>query len=206
MTVFWSVVGLGLLFSASPGPINLETLRRGLHEGPWSAFSVQVGSLIAELGLGGMMLLGLVPLIQHPGVHLTLTVLSIGVLLAIAWTALRDARRTPVPGAGTSSARRSLLLGALAAASNPLSPMVWVSIIGVAAASDYLMSGLATAVLVGLGYLLGALSWAIVFTVGIGWGRSLLAPRFWRWWNVTSGAIIGGYGIHLLWQTVQGIL
>lgn len=200
MTVFWSIFGLGLLYFATPGPINIETMRRGITGGPWPAFCVQLGAVTAELALGGAVLLGIVPLMQRPWVQLVFTMLSIGVLLSLAWAALCDAHRSAVPRPVVATAQGSFLVGAIAAASSPLTVMMWLSITGVAATGGHPITELADVVLVGLGYVLGALTWAALLAVGIGWGRRRVPSHFWRWWSTASGVILGGYGIHLLWQ------
>lgn len=96
MTAFFSIVGLGFVFFASPGPINFETVRRGVNSGPWSAFCVQIGAVLAELALGVVVLLGLAPLMQRLDVQLAFSLFSAGLLLWIAGMALRDARHAHV--------------------------------------------------------------------------------------------------------------
>ena len=44
-----SALGLGLVFSATPGAVNTESLRRGVSQGFWPALLVQLGSPTGDL-------------------------------------------------------------------------------------------------------------------------------------------------------------
>lgn len=202
MMAFFSIFALGLVFFASPGPINIETVRRGVNSGPWPAFFVQLGAVLAELVVGVAVLFGLAPLMQRADIHLGFTLLSAGVLLWIAWVALRDARQPVSVQLQVAASRHSLVVGMVCAASSPLSAMMWLSIAGIATAHGVAMTSVWTIGFVGLGYFLGALTWAVLISAFIGWSRAVVKPRFWRYWNAVSGVILGGYGVHLLWQTL----
>lgn len=202
MSAFLSIVGLGFIFFASPGPINFETVRRGVNNGPWSAFCVQIGAVLAELALGGVVLLGLAPLMRRLDVQLAFSLLSAGVLLWIAGVALRDAGRARAGPSQSRASRNSLFVGMVYAASSPFTPMLWLSIAGVAAAHGVAMTNPFNISLVGCGYLVGALAWAVLVAAIVGWGRAVVQPRVWRYWNAASGIIVGAYGVHLLWQLV----
>jgi threonine/homoserine/homoserine lactone efflux protein len=66
----------GLALFAAPGPINIETLRRVVSRGFFSAFAVQISALAAELLWGGAVLAGIAPLIQAPGTQAALTLIG----------------------------------------------------------------------------------------------------------------------------------
>lgn len=198
INLFWSVFGLGLVFFASPGPINIETVRRGVHSGPWPAFAVQVGAIIAEIALGVAVMGGIAPFIQQPSVQWVLTVLSAGVLGWIAWGALRPDRTSFAPLGQRRAAHYSMTVGVVAAASNPLGVMMWLVIAGVAPASGIALLQPVHVVIIGVGYLLGALTWAVLITVIVGWSRRFVQPRVWRWWNIGSGVLLGGFALHLV--------
>jgi chemosensory pili system protein ChpE len=203
MTVlFWSIFGLALAFFAAPGPINVETVRRGLHGGARSAFAVQLGALLAELLVGIAVLAGVAPVITRPAVQLGLTLISGSLLLWTAWSALRAARAQSESASQPVTTRRSFLLGLGWAATNPFTPLIWLTIIGIVTSAGGGAIDPPTIALLGAGYVLGALSWAVAVVTLIGWSRTLLQPRFWRAWNALSGLAIGGYGVHLLWNNL----
>jgi threonine/homoserine/homoserine lactone efflux protein len=202
--MFWSIFGIGLAFYASPGPINVETVRRGVNGGPWPAFFVQLGAIGAHLVLGVAVLLGLAPLIKRPEAQLMLHVFSASVLLWLAWAAVHDTQRALLPLPVRDSVFNSLMAGALCAASNPLTGMVWITVVDVAAAYGFTDLRISDVALITFGYLIGTLTWAVAFAACIGRGQRLLQSRAWRWWNVASGAALAAYAVYSLWQTIQG--
>lgn len=195
--LLWSVFGLALAFFASPGPINIESVRRGVAGGPWPAFAVQCGAIGAELVLGVAVLFGLAPVIERPGVQLVLTLASASLLLWLAWTALRTTRHPSDPQS-TSWTRHGVIVGALCAASNPLTPLMWLTVAGMVTAADQVALAPAAIAMLGIAYALGALVWAVLLAALIGWSRTLVQPHWWRWWNAVSGLILGGYGVSTL--------
>lgn len=204
MNVFLSVVGLGFVLFASPGPINIETVRRGVHAGAWSAFSVQLGAIVADLLIGVAVFVGIVPFMEQPAVQLSLALCSAAVLLWIAWGALRATDHVTAPNATIAAARHNFVIGLLCAISNPLSALLWLTVAGVAAIRDVAAIAVGDVLLIGSGFLLGSLTWAVFIALFIGWSRHLIRPKVWRWWNALSGLAIGGYGVHMVWAALPG--
>lgn len=52
--------------------------------------------------------------------------------------------------------------------------------------------------MIGSGYTLGALSWGVPFAALAAGGRRFVQPRVWRWWNVASGVLLGGFALRLV--------
>lgn len=90
----------------------------------------------------------------------------------------------------------------MASISNPLSPIIWVTIAGAAATNGFAVQSPAHGFIIGLGYLLGTLTWAIAIALALCWGRRFAQPHFLRWWNAASGVLLGGYGLHLVWLLI----
>lgn len=175
-----------------------------MNGGAWPAFFVQLGAILTALALGAAVLVGVAPLLKRPGVQLALHLFGAGVLLWLAWSALRDARRLHIPLAAQGRAHHSLIVGAICAVSNPLTVMVWFAVGGVATGHGFTELHARTAI-IGLGYLMGTLTWAVLFAACIGWGRRWFQSRVWRWWNLASGLLFTTAGLHLLWQTLREV-
>ncbi len=93
----------------------------------------------------------------------------------MAWGAVRPAHQSPEPLPQRHAARRRVMVGTLVAASNPLSVM-WLAVAGVAPASGIVALQFAHPVIIGAGYLLGALTWAVFIAVFVGWSRRRVQP------------------------------
>ena len=66
---------LGFVYSAAPGAVNTEALRRGLQRGFFASFSVQIGALLGDLVWA---------IIGLTGVALVFHFLAIQIILGIA--------------------------------------------------------------------------------------------------------------------------
>src|SRR5713226_8419186 len=72
---------MAISMSAPPGPVTMETVRRGLGGGFRPALFVQLGSVIGDLTWCGVALLGLAPLVQVAWIRVVLSVVGVGLLL-----------------------------------------------------------------------------------------------------------------------------
>jgi threonine/homoserine/homoserine lactone efflux protein len=89
---------VGLLYCAAPGQVNVETLRRGLHGGFWSALGVQLGSLLGEAAYALVALAGLEVLARTAAFHLLLGLVGPSLLVALGWSSLRQGWRGEAAG------------------------------------------------------------------------------------------------------------
>src|ERR1700693_3647044 len=80
---------IAISLSAPPGPVTMETVRRGLGGGFRPALFVQLGSVIGDLTWCGAALLGLAPLVQIGWVRSGLSVAGVALLLYLGVTGLR---------------------------------------------------------------------------------------------------------------------
>lgn len=128
MNMFWSVFGLGLTFFASPGPINIETVRHGVRDGYRAALAVQIGATCAELVLAVAVLLGIAPFMQHSTVQFMLAMVGAAFLLWTAWRAVHEASPTTMLSPQRRTAHHSALMGAGYAISNPLGIFIWLTV------------------------------------------------------------------------------
>ena len=84
---------IALSFSAPPGPVTMETIRRGVRGGFRPALNVQLGSIIGDLAWCLLALVGLAPLTQISIIRIVLGVIGVGLLVYLGATGIRDAFR-----------------------------------------------------------------------------------------------------------------
>lgn len=188
---------LGWSVAWPPGPINAEMIRRGLASGFWPAWSVGLGAVSGDFLWALAVGLGAARLAALPGVTTVLGVVSVALLLALAWVflrgaaaSLRAARAGLAPPAPRSlaSARGGWLLGFTLALSSPWNLAFWLAVVGQQAASGVdPLGALVTAAAV-LG---GALSWTVLLCVSVQLGARFATPA----WHVATQA---GTGVLML--------
>lgn len=131
---------MAISLSAPPGPVTMETVRRGLGGGFRPALLVQLGSVIGDLTWCGVALLGLAPLVQIGWVRAGLSVAGVALLLYLGVTGLRDAviaspatEALPAYHGGHAGAFRSGLAISMA---NPMAIGYWLSVGGALIAAE----------------------------------------------------------------------
>ena len=82
---------LGLAYSAVPGAVNTEALRRGVAGGFRPAALVQTGALVGDLFWAVIGITGAIVLIQHDAIATLLGLIGAGLLFTLARSALRSA-------------------------------------------------------------------------------------------------------------------
>src|SRR5512137_2608419 len=85
---------IAISFSAPPGPVTMETIRRGLRGGFSPALNVQLGSIIGDFIWFMIALIGLGQLAQIPIVRGVLAVAGVIVLAYLGVCGIRDALKT----------------------------------------------------------------------------------------------------------------
>ena len=185
---------LGWSVGWPPGPINAEMIRRGLERGFLPAWAVGLGACSGDFLWAVAVSLGAGALLTLPGVRPVLGVVSVALLLFLAWTFARGAwqawraRLSAVALAATparrfDSARGGYLLGLSMALTSPWNIAFWLGVIGSQAGSARLhLAGsltLATAVV------LGAATWGFVLCSAVQMGARFATPT---WQVVTQAA------------------
>lgn len=130
--VMWTAFALGIAFSAPPGPVNAEAVRRGLHRGFRGAFLTEVGALVGDAAWAILALSGAAFLAAHGHVSMLLGVVGALLLFVLGGNALRDAWIGRMPQAQNMSTRTDFLAGALISLSNPFAIAFWLGLGGVA--------------------------------------------------------------------------
>jgi chemosensory pili system protein ChpE len=201
---------LGLAYVASPGPVNIETLRRGLAGGVRPALALQVGSLVGDLLWAALALAGVGLVLTHALAQTILGVAGAALLLVFGWSALQGraaiAAITSEPASGgrppqlaPMDTRRTLWTGAAIATANPLAPIFWVSVMGSLGGSTQhplaFLGGFAVGELVVGG--------GIALLVGL-W-HTRLTPRLLRVATSGCGLALIGYGLMVGYTAVRGV-
>src|SRR3954451_10353171 len=120
-----AAAGLGLAYSAAPGAVNTEALRRGLSRGYRPALLVQFGALVGDLAWATLALVGTGLFLQDRSVQTVLGVAGGFFLLRLAWNALQQTWRGGIPGAHGQVGRGDFATGLVFSLANPLGLAFW---------------------------------------------------------------------------------
>lgn len=199
---------LGLAYVASPGPVNIETLRRGLAGGFRVALALQLGAIVGHLMWAILALGGAGLLLSDAAAQTVLGIAGTALLLHLGWSALRSWRAitavacpaghaSPHAPSAAAPMRRVAWTGVAIATTNPFGPAFWLSI-GSALGPSALQH---PATFLG-GFFLGALLTGVGIAVLAGLGHARITPRLVRLATSGCGLALIGYGLMLGWTTV----
>ncbi|MGE3268928.1 MAG: LysE family translocator [Chloroflexota bacterium] len=200
-----AAAGLGLAYSAAPGAVNTESLRRGLSRGFRPALLVQVGALLGDLAWAVLALVGIGLFLQDRSIQAILGVAGACFLLRLGWNALQQAWRGGLPGAHGQVDRGDFATGLVFSLANPFGLAFWSGVGGGMAVTGGAESGLQDGLIFLAGFAGGAILWCLLAASAIGWGRRLLGPGLVRVIGVLSGLALGYFGLRLLWETATAV-
>ena len=201
-----AAAGLGLAYSAAPGAVNTESLRRGLGRGFRPALLVQVGALLGDLAWAMVALVGIGLFLQDRSVQAILGVAGACFLPRLAWSAMQRAWRGGLPGAHGQVDRGDFATGLVFSLANPFGLAFWSGVGGGIAVTGGTEPGLQDGVVFLIGFAGGAALWCVLAASAIGWGRRFIGPGLVRWIGALSGLALGYFGLRLLWETVAAVL
>jgi threonine/homoserine/homoserine lactone efflux protein len=201
---------VALLYSAAPGPLNAETLRRGLRSGFWAALGTQLGSLTGEAMYALLAFAGLAVVAGTAVFHFLLPLVGATLLLALGLSSLRQAwheesiraARWDTPRTEGRSLRLGALLGAAISLANPLAITFWLAVGG-----TVLHQARVDAPPVVAGFVLGRLLWAVGVPALLGAARPAIghhAGTVYTGVSVVCGLALIGFGLHLAQPLVGG--
>jgi threonine/homoserine/homoserine lactone efflux protein len=171
---------MGLVYVAPPGPVNIETARRVGKDGARAGLSLQLGSLLGDALYALLGLVGVDLVLIHAAVlHVVLGLVGIGLLVYLAWSALREGwcgmRRSQMPQVARRSAyasRKTFMVGLGMSVTSPFGLAYWVSV-GSAALQRFHGREIA---FVGC-FLLAELLWALALPILVGRCRVVIGGR-----------------------------
>lgn len=198
-----SALSLGLVFSATPGAVNAESLRRGVARGFGPALLVQLGSLTGDMVWAAVALTGAAFLVQNRPVALSLGIVGACFLLRQAFTAFREAFRGRDGSTSSARVRGDFVTGAFFSLTNPFAVAFWLGL-GAGVTATAHASFLAT---IGFfaGFFCGAVIWCICFATLVSVGRRWANGPVLRALDALAGAALSYFGIRLLWQSLRAL-
>jgi chemosensory pili system protein ChpE len=201
---------MAISFSAPPGPVTMETIRRGIRGGFRPALYVQLGSVIGDVTWLGLALLGLAPLVQIAWVRGLLSVAGVAVLVYLGAAGVREAlsakAQTMGAEAGPHTERGAFRSGLAISMANPMAVGYWLSVGGALVASGVAgSSGGQTAAFVS-GFVGGTLAWCFVVASAVRWGKVILKPAVFRWMTFGCGAALLVFGVSLAVRMMETLV
>lgn len=210
LTTAFAGIFMAISLSAPPGPVTMETVRRGLRGGFRPALYVQLGSVIGDMTWCGLALAGLAPLVQVAWVRALLSVVGVAVLLYLGTAGIRDAIKTKAHtldlGNSTHEHKGAFRSGVAISMANPMAVAYWVSFGGALVAAGVAGTTLPQTAAFLLGYVGGTLAWCFVMAFAVRFGRLVLKPVVFRWVTLASSAALLVFGISLAWRMFEPLL
>jgi len=200
---------MAITLSAPPGPVAMETVRRGMRGGFRPALYVQLGSVIGDMTWCGLALAGLAPLVQVAWVRVLLSVAGVGVLLYLGAAGVRDAVKSKGPSVDLTKApdqRGAFRSGVAISMANPMAIGYWITIGGTLVAAGIAGTSAAQTAAFLLGYVGATLAWCFVMALAVRWGKRLLKPIVFRWVTFACSASLLVFGVTLAWTVFQPLL
>jgi threonine/homoserine/homoserine lactone efflux protein len=187
---------LGITFAATPGPVNVETLRQSLKGGVIDGLAVQAGSSLGRILYGLLALFGAGLLFEGATLQLAIGGFGVTVLFYLGITAIRSGRKLVEEAgegtAGETSPRRAFWTGAALSLANPLAAVFWLSV-GSRVLHD---PGLDGPAFLG-GFYLGCIVTSLAVAILAGWGRARLTAKAVRAVSWTCGLVLIAFGLKL---------
>jgi chemosensory pili system protein ChpE len=192
-----------LVFSATPGAVNAESLRRGIARGFRPALLVQLGSLMGDLVWAAVALTGTAFLVQNRPVALVLGVVGACFLLRQAVAAFRAAAGGRTAQEFPTQARGDFLTGSFFSLTNPFAVAFWLGLgAGVTATAH---TGLPAAVSFFAGFFAGAVLWCAGFATLVSVGRRYAKGPVLRAIDALAGIALSYFGMRLLWRSLSAL-
>ena len=193
---------IAISFSAPPGPVTMETIRRGVPGGFSPALKVQLGSIIGDFMWFMIALIGLGQLAQISVIRNVLAIAGVGLLLYLGFCGIRDAfQAARLNQGGTIDAQKGAFRSGMAISiANPMAVGYWLSIGGTLVATGVAgQSGGQTASFV-FGFVAGTFLWAFIMALAVRFGKQILSPNLFRAINFGCGVALMIFGITLASQ------
>ena len=186
---------LGVAFSAPPGIVTAEAIRRGITGGFVSAVLVGVGSLIGDAVYAALALGGLTALSGYPVAR---SVIGICGALLLFWLAY-DALRAQVPTVNPSPKRSDFIVGAALSLTNPWAIAFWLGFGGVLLSAGIRNPQAKLPLLLAM-FLIGALVWSLILSLMIALARRFVNAVLFRIVSVCSALVFVGTALYTIWQ------
>ncbi|MCL6515921.1 LysE family transporter [Alicyclobacillus sp.] len=191
---------LGFLYSAAPGAVNTEALRRGLQRGFLPSFLVQLGALLGDVVWAILGLSGVALVFHFLPVKVVLGFVGVTFLLRMAWLSFLDARRPIVlTGAAGVGDRRDFMTGLVFSLANPFGIAFWGGIGGGFATRAAEMPVVEKLLILLVGFSIGALIWCVGISMVVAWSRRFIGEWVLRGIFTLSSLAMLYFALEMLW-------
>jgi threonine/homoserine/homoserine lactone efflux protein len=190
---------LGVAFSAPPGIVTAEAIRRGITGGFGSAVMVGIGSLIGDAVYAALALGGLSAVSRYTFARLVIGTCGALLLFWLAFDALRAQVPNPDEPAGRSGKRSDFLVGAGLSLTNPWAIAFWLGFGGVLLSAGIRDPETKLPMLLAT-FLTGALVWTLVLSLLIALARRFVNAVLFRIVSMGSALVFIGTGLYTIWQ------
>lgn len=203
--IFLMAFGLGIAICLPPGPIIAEAIRRGTARGFRAALALELGSIIGDITWAVIALIGAAFLVQNAVARLILGFAGVGLLLWLAWGALRDAWTGHMPKAlEDASHQDDFRTGAAISLANPQAIAFWLTIGGSIASTGLSDTpGAQHFTMFFAGYLLALILYCFGVSALVAWGRRFITPTVMRGLNVICALALSYFAVILLSDTLR---
>ncbi len=199
---------IAISFAAPPGPVAIETIRRGLRGGFRPALRVQLGSIIGDLTWCLAALVGLAPLVQIAFIRAVVGVIGIALLVYFGVMGIRDAARQSSVNLQPDRETKpgAFRAGAAMALANPMAVGYWISVGGIMISRGIVDAGADQTAAFIAGFIVGMVLWAFAMAFAVRWGKKSLNPAAFRVVTFACGAIMLIFGVSLASQMFTSLL
>lgn len=193
---------LGLAYSAVPGAVNTEALRRGIAGGFRPAALVQTGALLGDVGWAVLGLTGAVVLIQNDAIATLLGIAGAVLLFSLARSAIQGALSKQTHESGAIRQGSSFAIGVTFSIANPAGLAFWTGLGGGLLATRDRLSLAEMAALL-LAFVVGSVVWGCGMSAVVTWGRRFAGGSLFRWVDAVCASALTYFGIRLLWSSLR---
>lgn len=200
LTLFALAIGVSLLYCVIPDAVNTEALRRGVSGGFRCGVMVELGSVIGDAVWALIALAGLAVLMENKLVLVGLGLLGCALLVFLAWCSWKESKVKEMPRPKTGGCKNDFITGALISLSNPFTLAFWIglggSVVAIMASDPSTLHYLAFF----LGFMVGALSWCIIFPSIVAGSRKYVDLKVYRSLNLACAFFLVYLAIMLIWE------
>jgi len=179
------------------GPVNLEVIRRNLRFGSRFGINFGLGACSADMTYFVLLLMGALVFLQH---ELVLRIVGIIGALILLWFGISALRlkptvlaEKPVASKKDPKAWHHYFQAYFMTLLNPMTILFWASISSQIASLSY--HGAESAIYVGLGVLLGTVSWIVALNTALHFTRHRISDKVMHYFNIAGGIILIGFAI-----------
>lgn len=190
LLAFW----FGIAFSAPPGIVTVESIRRGLKDGYWSAFAVGLGSLIGDVTYAIIAFGGLSFIAQNHWVKFSIGLVGVVFLIYLAVLAFKVKNLPEMEKTAYNDKNRAAFVsGTILSLINPWAIAFWLSFGGILISSG-ISTGSENLWFFLITFLAGATSWIFILSGLITFGKKFINDKIFSTISLISGLIFLGTG------------